>query len=230
MPTDHHPRPRRVRRVLELERRRRAARRRRPSRSSPTPTRCASIAGDAAGLTELVRSDRRTRRARRPLLRRGRHHQRRRPTPARSSAWSTSPAFALEAGESPADAAALRARRDARPRRSRPSRCPAAASTLYIAAGQVPPSSSAPTCPSARPQLMAITQRPITEAALGEPLGRRAAVEDGSELVHLRRARTATSRPAHTASWPSGPAPGAPSRSPARRTSSASRTPRRPPS
>ena len=39
---------------------------------------------------------------------------------------------------------------------------------------------------------------------------------------------TATSRPARTATWPSGRAPGAPWRSPALRMSSGSRTPRRP--
>ena len=33
---------------------------------------------------------------------------------------------------------------------------------------------------------MAVTQRPIAEVALGEALGRRAAVEVRAELVHLR--------------------------------------------
>ena len=77
MPTDHHPRPRRVRRILELEPRRRDARLRRPSGH-----RLREPAADhrrRRRRTERARpNDRRSGPARRPLLRRGCDHRRRR--------------------------------------------------------------------------------------------------------------------------------------------------------
>lgn len=76
--------------------------------------------------------------------------------------------------------------------------------------------------------LMAVTQRPITEARCLSPPGT-IRCGGGFRAGSSSGTRTETSRSAPTGSWPSGRARRAPSRYPAHHTSSGSRTPRRRP-
>ena len=108
-----------------------SARRATASIAAANPLR--GLAADAAAVSDLVRTDRRPGRARRPLLRRRRDHERRPRTPATSPGSSTSPASrrspARAASRSPACSPAARSarrcepiaarRRDDRPARSR---------------------------------------------------------------------------------------------------------------
>ncbi len=134
--------------------------------------------------------------------------------------------FALEAGESAGDASSL-----------------APGSTLAETLERVPLGDGgtdtyiaqdrfhhqfAADLPAQQAALMAATQRPITEGGLFEPSGDRPLWRSVPSWFIFGERRTTTSRPVRTRSWPSARAPGARSRWPAHRMSSASRTRSRP--
>ena len=226
MTAHRRPRPRRLRRVLELERRRRAARRRGPSRHRLRQP--AALGRRRRGRADRAGPhDRRADRARRPLLRRGRHHQR-----AGGRRRDRRPG--LRRGLRAGGRRERRRRRRLRPGGTlgetlQPVPLPGGGVDLYIqqdkyhaAVLRRPPRAPGP----ADGDHAAADRR----GRAGRGLGRRRRCGRRSRAGSSSASWTATSRPARTAAWPSGPAPGAPSRSPARRTSSACRTPRRPPS
>lgn len=133
--------------------------------------------------------------------------------------------FALEAGESPGDASALA---PGSTLADTLEGVPLAdgGTDLYIAQDRFHQQFAAD-LPGGQAMAMAVTQRPVTEAASSShPATVRcgARCRAGSSSV----ISTATSPPAPTTSWPSVRVPGAPSRSPGPRTSSASRTRTRP--
>ena len=68
---------------------------------------------------------------------------------------------------------------------------------------------------------MAATQRPVTLEALQAPSGDRPLWKEHPVVVPGRRAKTATSPPSSSTSWPTAPEPAAPSSSPPPRTPSA---------
>ena len=177
-----------------------------------------SVAGDAAGLTELVRT------IDGPVVLAGHSYGGAVMTNVPADAGEIVglvyvAAFALEAGESPADAAGSVPGRHAR--RDAPARPAARRRRRRLhPAGQVPPAvlRRRPRAPGPADGDHAAADR---RGRAGRGLGRRAAVEDGPELVHLRRAgpqHPGRRAPQHGRA---GRLAGAPSRSPARRTSSA---------